>query len=85
MATESQRRVEPYPDPPMERQRLLMETYEYRMPFNYPNVTVNRRYLKGMEFHGVEMNPINSIGWTRSTCLRTTSRSKRTIRSFEWS
>ena len=62
MATESQRRVDPYPDPPKERQRLEMETYEYRMPFNYPNVTVNRRYLKGMEFHGVEMNPINSIG-----------------------
>ena len=27
-----------------------------------PNITVNRRYLRGAEFHGVEMNPFNSIG-----------------------
>jgi len=59
MATD--KRVAPYPDPPMTRERLVTETYEYRMPFNYANITVSRRYLKGMEFHGVEMNPVNSI------------------------
>ena len=32
------------------------------MPFNYPNIAVNRRYLRGAEFHGIEMNPVNSIG-----------------------
>lgn len=39
-----------------------METYEYDMPFNYPNILVDLRYLRGMEFHGVEMNPVNSVG-----------------------
>lgn len=53
--------VEPYPDAPMTRERLALETYEYKMPFNYANITVSRRYFKGMEFHGVEMNPVNSI------------------------
>lgn len=58
----TKRRVEPYPHPPMRRERLVMETYEYQMPFNYANITVSRRYMRGMEFHGVEMNPVNSIG-----------------------
>lgn len=56
------KRVEPYPEAPMTRDRLETETYEYHMPFNYPNITVERRYLKGQEWHGVEINPVNSIG-----------------------
>ena len=60
---DSAQRVAPYPDPPMTREKLVMETYEYHMPFNYPNVTVERRHLNtAQEFHGVEMNPVNSIG-----------------------
>ncbi len=59
---DAQKRVEPYPDPPMARERLNLVTYEYRMPFNYPNITVQRRYLRGKEFHGVEINAVNSVG-----------------------
>ena len=62
MTTESSKRVEPYPNPPAMPQRLVTETYEYQMPFNYSNIVVDRRYLRGQEFHGVEMNPVNSIG-----------------------
>jgi len=61
MPDASEKRVAPYVTPPMTRRRLRLETYEYHMPFNYPNVTVDRRYQRGMEFHGVEMNPINSV------------------------
>ena len=62
MPNDAERRVEPYVTPPMTRRRLQLDTYEYHMPFNYPNITVARRYLHGMEFHGVEMNPVNSVG-----------------------
>lgn len=61
MSGSPDRRVKPYPDPPQTRQRLQLETYEYHMPFNYPNITVDRRYQKGVEFHGVELNPVNSV------------------------
>ena len=57
----SEKRVAPYPEPVMKREKMVLETYEYHMPFNYANITVNRRYQKGQEFHGVEMNPVNSI------------------------
>jgi hypothetical protein len=50
-----------YRDKPMERKRLTTETYEYEMPFNYRNIEVKRRYYRGTEYHGVEMNPVNSI------------------------
>lgn len=50
---------------PQIRQRLALETWEYHNPFNYENVTVGLRYLRGKEFHGVEMNPINSVGQTK--------------------
>jgi len=63
MPADSTKRVEPYPNPPATPERLVMETYEYEMPFNYSNVVVARRYLKRQqEFHGVEMNPVNSLG-----------------------
>ncbi|HIE03261.1 MAG TPA: hypothetical protein EYP61_00730 [Candidatus Latescibacteria bacterium] len=53
------RQVPPYPDQPQERVELLLRTYEYRHPFNYPNIRVERRY-RGGESHGLEMNPINT-------------------------
>lgn len=58
---ESERRVPPYPNPPMTRAELTTKTYEYHMPFNYENITVSRRFFQGAELHGVEMNPINSV------------------------
>ncbi len=63
MTADASKRVEPYPDPPATPERLVMETYEYAMPFNYANIVVDRRYLRRQqEFHGVEMNPVNSLG-----------------------
>lgn len=61
MSGTTDKRVEPYPDPPGTAERLVMETYEYHMPFNYANVEVKRLYQRGQEYHGVEMNPVNSI------------------------
>jgi hypothetical protein len=55
------RKVPDYTDGVRERKRLATETYEYEMPFNYSNVEVSRRYYRGTEYHGVEMNPVNSI------------------------
>ena len=62
MSNNDNKRVEPYPESPMTRKVLEMETYEYHLPFNYENITVNRRYLRGQEWHGIEINPVNSIG-----------------------
>ena len=42
------------------KKRLITEEYEYELPFNYPNVEVKRHYYEGSEFHGIEMNVINS-------------------------
>lgn len=53
------RRVAGYLDEPQERERLDFETYQYRLPFNYPNITVFRKYYKGGEFHGMELEPAN--------------------------
>lgn len=55
------KRVEPYADAVMERDKLVLETYEYHMPFNYPNITVDRQGSRGQDFHGVEMSPVNSV------------------------
>tara|TARA_B100001013_G_scaffold299235_2_gene200311 strand:- start:871 stop:1602 length:732 start_codon:yes stop_codon:yes gene_type:complete len=63
--TMNEKRVRTYPHPPQRRQRFELETYEYHMPFNYENVTVNRRYFVSTEFHGVELNPVNSVAATR--------------------
>ncbi len=57
----TEQRVDPYPDPPQTRIKMVTETYEYHLPFNYANITVARQYQKGREFHGVEMNPVNSV------------------------
>lgn len=50
-----------YPDPVQEVVEYTHRTREYIMPFNYTNVTVNRKFYHGTEFHGVELNPLNSI------------------------
>lgn len=47
-------------EPQKKKVKLITEEYEYELPFNYPNVTVNRKYYAGGEFHGIEMNVINS-------------------------
>ena len=52
-----EKRVAGYDDPVQEPEELILKTFEYRMPFNYRNVTVNREY-KGGEVHGVELFPI---------------------------
>ena len=46
--------------PEQRRRRLITEEYEYEFPFHYANVTVHRRFYRGTEFHGVEMNVVNS-------------------------
>ncbi len=56
----SEQRVEPYTDPVAEPIELTLKTLEYRMPFNYANVTVHREY-RGGEPHGVEMFPIRTV------------------------
>ena len=56
----SEKRVEPYPDKPQQRERLQLETYEYRLPFNYENITVHRNY-KGPEEHGMELFPLTTV------------------------
>ena len=55
------RRVPNYDDPPQEPERYSPVTTECVMPFNYENGTVNRKYYKGTEFHGVELNPHNAV------------------------
>lgn len=50
------RRVPGYPKYEVrQKERLRLETYEYHMPFNYPNVVVWRKQMRGEEFHGVEL------------------------------
>ncbi len=54
-----EKRVAGYDDPVQEPEELILKTLEYRMPFNYRNVTVHRQYHGG-EVHGVELFPINT-------------------------
>ncbi len=55
------RQITGYPnDPQMKRERLEFVTYEYDMPFNYPNITVWRKDMRGNEFHGVELATQNA-------------------------
>ena len=46
--------------PEQRRRRLVTEEYEYEFPFHYANITVDRGFYRGSEFHGVEMNVVNS-------------------------
>ena len=48
-------------EPLRAKRKLATEEYEYELPFNYENVKVNRHCYHGSEFHGMELNPINSI------------------------
>ena len=54
------KKVSPYSDD-LQKKRVMKNfmTYEYRLPFNYDNVNVVRRYPGG-EKHGMEMNAVNS-------------------------
>jgi len=60
MSTEG-KRVPNYKDGVQQVEEYTLQTREYRMPFNYDNIEVNRRYYHGTEFHGVELNPTNAI------------------------
>ena len=42
-------------DEQRQKEELIFRTYEYDLPFNYPNVTVWRKNYDGAEFHGVEL------------------------------
>lgn len=51
-------RVEPYDHGVQTRQKLqIAGTYEYRFPFNYENIEVDRSYYTG-EGHGLELQPV---------------------------
>ena len=62
MAAEtSERRVEGYPDDPVrERNELTLKTFEYKVPFNYLNVDVDREWVGG-EPHGMELFPLKTL------------------------
>jgi hypothetical protein len=51
-----------YPHEPVRpKARLVLETYEYEMPFKYANIAVDRWLVPGREAHGVELGVINQI------------------------
>jgi hypothetical protein len=51
-------RIRGYPgDAPRRKEVLRFKTYEYDVPFNYPNVEV-KRHWHGGEKHGLELFPI---------------------------
>ena len=56
MSTE--RKVKGYRDAEQEMEILALETHQYRLPFNYPNVSVFRKFYFGGEFHGMELEPV---------------------------
>jgi len=49
-------------EPMRKKVKLVTEEYEYELPFNYENITVDRLVYKGSEFHGMEMYPVNDEG-----------------------
>lgn len=60
MKADRRKRVTPYEDEMREKEVLALKTYEYTLPFNYPNVEVNRVW-QGPEQHGMELFPITSV------------------------
>jgi len=54
------KKVHPYEDEMKEKEEIVLRTYEYHHPFNYPNVQVNRKYPHG-EQHGMELFPVTEI------------------------
>lgn len=67
-------RVAGYRDGEQRREKLEFETYQYRLPFNYRNVSVFRKYYEGGEFHGMELEPTNppSTRLTVTQCTKDT-------------
>jgi hypothetical protein len=64
------KRIQGYPnDRPRQKEVLRFKTYEYDMPFNYPNVQV-RRVWYGSEPHGVELFPIKQTDPERGSSHR---------------
>ena len=61
--------------PEQKRRWLVTEEYEYDFPFHYANVTVNRRFYRGSEFHGVEMKV--TTGSSRTPACRARSSRRR--------
>lgn len=56
-----EQRVPGYENEPLrEKTELALKTYEYLIPFNYPNVEVKRHQYHGPEFHGMELLTINT-------------------------
>lgn len=53
------KKVKGYPDPRQKREKLRFETHQYRIPFNYDDITVFRKFYDGAEFHGLELEPKN--------------------------
>ena len=47
-------RFQLYPDAPQQKREVFTRTYEYELPFKYPNVEVERT-CGGGEPHGMEM------------------------------
>ena len=68
--TKSERRITGYPDDPVkERHELELKTYEYKVPFNYSNIEVERVWVGG-EPHGMELFAIKPTdGKTATTGL----------------
>ena len=68
MAAEtSGRRVIGYPDDPVrERNEISLKTFEYKLPFNYLNVDVDREWTGG-EPHGMELFPLKTLPSTSGT------------------
>ena len=68
MTTElSERRITGYPDDPvLEREELKLRTYQYVVPFNYPNVEVDRVWVGG-EKHGMELFALHSTDGATAT------------------
>lgn len=55
------RRVKGYSDAPQKMEILNLETHQYRLPFNYPNINVFRKFYYGGEFHGMELEPVTAV------------------------
>ena len=60
MSDKQSKKVYPYEDEIREKEEIVLKTYEYHHPFNYPNVWVNRKYPHG-EQHGMELFPIPEV------------------------
>jgi len=61
-----EKKIYPYRDSVQTKDELVFKTYEYHLPFNYPNITVERNYGGG-EFHGMELFPVAEVKPPKST------------------